>query len=619
MQEPSPAKLVIISGILTGQVFPLESTTTTFGRDASNTIGVPDAALSRLHCVFSLDREGWNVRDVGSSNGTFVNGQKIERQVLAEGDRISAGGCVLLFAREPIALGSIVAFDEDAALLPTTSLALRDAAYLDPLSAVPALHAREQHLQALLAISTAIHAVRDEGQLGRELLDLLFKALPAAEGAILRPGLGAALDIQAVRPDSGPGVVHVHAETVRRAISEDAGILCAATGSITSSVLAVPLSVPGRTLGAIYLTSRGGHRFTDEHLELATAVARISAIAIDNLRQRAALERETDRLQADLHFVHRMVGDSDALRQVEGLIAKVARVDTTVLITGETGTGKELAARAIHLRSGRARRPFVAINCAALTESLLESELFGHERGAFTGAIGQKKGKIELAEGGTVFLDEVGELAPGIQSKLLRVLQQRELERVGGTHPIAVDVRILSATNRDLDAGIASGTFRSDLYYRLNVVSIHVPPLRERREDIPRLARHFLSLYAPKSGRAVTSISSAAMERMLDYEWPGNIRELENAIERACVIGSSEQILQEDLPETLIDSATASQVVAAPGLHACVLEAKRQAVIAAFRQSGGNYTETARLLGIHPNYLHRLVRALHIKATLEEA
>ena len=383
------------------------------------------------------------------------------------------------------------------------------------------------------------------------------------------------------------------------------------------SVLAVPLAVQGRSLGAIYLTSRAGAAFTDDHLQLAAAVARISAVAIDNIRRFAALERETDRLQADLHLTHQLVGKSQAIGDVYARIAKVARVDTTVLITGETGTGKELAARAIHMNSSRARRPFVAINCAALTESLLESELFGHERGAFTGAVAQKKGRLELAEGGTVFLDEVGELAYALQSKLLRVLQHRELERVGGTHTIAVDLRILSATNRDLRAAVESGTFRQDLYYRLNVVSLHLPPLRERPGDVALLAHHFLAVYAPKAGRPVEAISAPAMQRMLDYDWPGNVRELENAIERACVLGSGEQIEPEDLPETLLDT-TGDGHAEGSGLQACVLAAKRQAVIASFRQAGGSYTETAKLLGVHPNYLHRLVRNLRIKATLED-
>ena len=477
MQDPTPAKLVVISGELTGQVYPLETTKVTFGRDSGNDIGMPDAALSRLHCVFSFEAEGWSLRDVGSSNGTFVNGRQIESHRLADGDRIAAGSSLLLFVRDANGLERTVAFDDEAPLPPTTRLALRDVVYFGASDVSPmALHPGEGGLKALLAIGLAIHAVRDEGQLHLQLLDLLFDALPAAEGAILRVAANRELDIQTVRPLSRRSLVHINVPTVRRAIGEGVGILSSGTASSNGppqsniaglrapSVLAVPLAVQGRSLGAIYLTSRAGAAFTDDHLQLAAAVARISAVAIDNIRRFAALERETDRLQADLHLTHQLVGKSQAIGDVYARIAKVARVDTTVLITGETGTGKELAARAIHMNSSRARRPFVAINCAALTESLLESELFGHERGAFTGAVGQKKGRLELAEGGTVFLDEVGELAYALQSKLLRVLQQRELERVGGTHTISVDLRILSATNRDLRAAVESGTFRQDLY-----------------------------------------------------------------------------------------------------------------------------------------------------------
>jgi transcriptional regulator with GAF, ATPase, and Fis domain len=628
MQERVPAKLVVIGGELAGHVYSLETTTVTFGRDSSNSIGVPDAALSRLHCVFSFEPDGWTVRDVGSSNGTFVNGRQVELHVLEDGDRIAAGSNLLLFAHDASALARAVAFDEDAPLTPTRRLALQDVIYFGSGSAPPALNHGAEGLKALLAISTAIHAVRDEGQLHVKLLDLLFEALPVAEGVILRPGANAELDIQAVRPVASPSLVHINSAVISRVMGEGVGILFTPTSGRTTaaeqvrpddarvpSVVAVPLSVQGQLLGLIYLTSRARAVFTDDHLQLAAAVARISSVAIDNLRRFGALERETERLQADLHLTCQMVGSSPAIAAVHTRIAKVARVDTTVLVTGETGTGKELAARAIHLNSTRARKPFVAINCAALTESLLESELFGHERGAFTGAVAQKKGRLELADGGTVFLDEVGELAFALQSKLLRVLQQRELERVGGTRTISVDLRILSATNRDLRAAVDAGTFRQDLYYRLNVVSIHVPPLRDRPGDIAMLARHFLAVYAPKSGRRITAISAQAMQRMLDYDWPGNVRELENAIERACVLGSSDQIQPEDLPETLID--TTSPPVEDSGLHACVLAAKRRAVITAFHRAGGSYIETARLLGVHPNYLHRLIRNLKIKTTLD--
>jgi Nif-specific regulatory protein len=288
-----------------------------------------------------------------------------------------------------------------------------------------------------------------------------------------------------------------------------------------------------------------------------------------------------------------------------------------VLITGETGTGKELVARAVHLNSDRARRPFVTINCASLTEPLLESELFGHERGAFTGAVAQKKGKLEVAEGGTVFLDEVGELAPALQSKLLRAVQQREFERVGGTRPIHVDVRFISATNRNLATEAAAGRFRSDLFHRLNVVQIDVPPLRDRRDDIPVLAGHFLGRFARKATRPLRGIAPDAMKHLAAYDWPGNVRELENAIERAVVLGSSDHILPEDLPEPVLETA-APRLSTLARFHDRVRDAKVRVIVDAFQEAGGNYTGAARLLGLHPNYLHRLIRNLDVKSVLEQ-
>jgi len=296
-------------------------------------------------------------------------------------------------------------------------------------------------------------------------------------------------------------------------------------------------------------------------------------------------------------------------------INRVAPKDTTVLIRGESGTGKELVARAIHRNSARANKPCVAINCAALAENLLESELFGHEKGSFTGAIAQKKGKLEVAEGGTVFLDEIGELAPLLQAKLLRVLQEREFERVGGTRTIKLDLRLITATNRDLDEEVKRGRFREDLYYRLNVVSLRMPPLRERREDIPLLASYFASKYSKRANRPVLGISTEARQCLANYDWPGNVRELENAIERAVVLGSSDLILPEDLPESVLDKAETATVGRA-AFHDSIREAKKRLIIEAVEQAGGNYTEAARLLDLHPNYLHRLIRNLNIKPLL---
>jgi Nif-specific regulatory protein len=411
-------------------------------------------------------------------------------------------------------------------------------------------------------------------------------------------------------------------------IRERAGVLCrqpstgqtSAPGSLpgaSAESLCVPLAARGHALGVLYVTRASADAaFNDSHLQLATAIAAIASIALDNVRHLAAVEREAAALRADLHATHNLVGNSEPMTRVYNLIGKIARSGTTVMIFGETGTGKELVARALHRNSERARGPFIAINCAALTESLLESELFGHERGAFTGAVAQKKGRLELADGGTVFLDEVAELAPALQSKLLRVLQEREFERVGGTRSITVNIRIISATNRRLAAEVAAGRFREDLFFRLNVISVDMPPLRERGNDIALLADHFISYYAEKMGRVVVGMSTPARQRLMTYAWPGNVRELENAIERAIVLGSSSVILPEDLPESLLEMPPAPGREL-PRFHEAVLETKKHAIIEAFRQAGRSYVETARLLGLHPNYLHRVIRNLELKDQLE--
>ena len=621
------SKIIVLSGVCSGEVFPLDAPEITLGRDADNTIGIPDPALSRRHCAFSHEAEGWLVRDMGSSNGTFVNGVQVQRQLLVEGDHITAGGSVLLYVERP----SLEVLDADAdgpVPLPTMRLEANQAAYLqreDPAEA--ARHGTERGLRLLLGISTTINSIRDEAQIHRELLDLLFQTMPAEEAAIVQVEEGDRLGVLAARSARIGEHVRLNAAAVRRAIIEGAALMytdgapdancpTAPLSSRARSQMAVPLGVRGRIVGAIQLTAHSEVAFSEDDLQLATAVGQISAIPIENVRRLAALQREADRLHADLQQTGRMIGESAAMQAVYSRLAKVARADSSVLITGETGTGKELAARAVHLNSSRARRPFVAVNCAALAETLLESELFGHERGAFTGAVSQKKGRFELADGGTLFLDEIGELAPPLQTKLLRVLQERDFERVGGTRTIKVDVRVISATHRDLAKEVADGRFRPDLYFRLNVVSINLPPLRERVDDIARLAEHFVKVHGRKADRQVRGICSAALQAMLKYEWPGNVRELENAIERAIVLGSTEEILLDDLPEAICEAAL-SKTVRPDHLHGRVLDVKRRSIIDAFRRAGGNYTETARLLDVHPNYLHRLIRNLGIKSQLE--
>ena len=311
-----------------------------------------------------------------------------------------------------------------------------------------------------------------------------------------------------------------------------------------------------------------------------------------------------------------IVADSALMRDLLNFVRRVALSEaTTVLIEGENGTGKDLIAKTLHYQSVRQAEPFIAINCAAIPETLLESELFGYEKGAFTGAVAQKKGKLDVAEGGTVFLDEIGELAPELQAKLLRVVQQREFERVGGTRTLKLDVRLIAATNRDLNAEVRRGAFREDLYHRLNVVALHVPALRVHAEDIPALARHFLEQAAVRCRRRVSAISPEAERYMMSYSWPGNVRELENAIERAVVLGQSDVILLEDLPETILESASIPEVPGA--LQSSVTESKRQSIVEAWRQSNGDHNRAAARLHIHPNSLRRLIRSLHLRDMLQ--
>ncbi len=382
--------------------------------------------------------------------------------------------------------------------------------------------------------------------------------------------------------------------------------------------MCVPLALPHKTLGVIYLDKYDTvTAFDEHHLQMVAAIASIAAAAIENVRRGERLESENRRLIKEINVHHQMIGESRRMRELLQFIAKVADAEASVLLLGESGTGKELAARAIHASGSRAQKPFVAVNCATLMDTLLESELFGHEKGAFTGAVALKKGKLEIADGGTVFLDEVGELAPNVQAKLLRALQERQFERVGGTRPIKVDIRVVAATNRDLEEAARLGTFRRDLYYRLNVVSFVIPPLRERREDIPLLANYFAAESSRRAKRRQVRVSAEARSCLLNYSWPGNVRELENAIERAVVLGSTDMILPEDLPETLLETAAPASPPFAK-FYDALREIKKKMLLDALHEAGGNYGEAAKLLGIHPNNLHRLLRNLGLKHAQEK-
>jgi len=324
--------------------------------------------------------------------------------------------------------------------------------------------------------------------------------------------------------------------------------------------------------------------------------------------ERRALEREVAFLRSEVartHDLDEIVGQHPAMERLHGLVAQVARTSSTVLVTGESGTGKELVARAIHLQSARREQPFVAVTPAAMPESLIESELFGHERGAFTGAHQRKLGKFELAQGGTLFLDEIGALRPELQVKLLRVLQEREIERVGGTRAVRIDVRVIAATNTDLKEAVSRGAFRDDLYYRLNVVHVVVPPLRERISDIPPLVDHFIRRDNKRFNKRIQGLSPEALTALHAYRWPGNVRELENVIERCAVLAEGPVVRLNDLPLDVLLPQQATKVRAAEALplNEATDQFERQMVLRVLDSVSWNLTEAGRILAIHRNSL----------------
>ncbi len=367
-----------------------------------------------------------------------------------------------------------------------------------------------------------------------------------------------------------------------------------------TSIICVPLWINDSVIGAIYLDSRANRqRFTDDNLNFINIFARMAAIAVDYARSYSELYKEKQRLQSELHLswtFDEIIGKSPKMIEVYKLMRRVINSDISVLLEGESGTGKELVARALHYNGPRRDKPFIAQFCGNLSENLLESELFGHKKGSFTGAISDKKGLFEIANGGTFFLDEIADISPSIQAKLLRVLQEGEIRRVGDTESRKVDVRIISATNKSLKNEVDTGKFREDLFYRLNVITILLPPLRERLGDIPLLAQHFLKKYAGKNKIQLKKITPKAMQALSNYHWPGNVRELENTIERSLILSEGDTISVDDL--FIPDAENLSQK------PKTLKDYEREIVLKTLDDSGGNKTKTAEILGVSLRWLH---------------
>ncbi len=386
------------------------------------------------------------------------------------------------------------------------------------------------------------------------------------------------------------------------------------TGFVTRSIIAAPLIISGKTIGVIeVLNKKDSQQWTEEDKNLLLIIAYQSAQVIQNAQNHLRIHEYKDLLKDEIDSRYALIGHSEQFKNLLSLTEKVAQSNASVLILGENGTGKELLARYIHRLSQRREKPFIAVSCAAIPATLLESELFGYEKGAFTGALTQHKGRFELAHQGTIFLDEIGDLLPETQSKLLRVLQEREFERLGGTKTIKVDVRVIAATNQNLEEKIKQKLFREDLFYRLNVFPIYVPPLRDRKDDIIILAEHFLDYYAKQMNKDIKKFSDEVIERLIQYPWPGNVRELQNVIERAVVLTNTDTIKSEAL--MLPSEPIELPLTYDKSLKDAVEEFKLKYIKEAIKKCGGNQRKASRILKIQPTYLSRL---LHKKNNISE-
>ncbi len=603
---------VIIRELGSERAVPITEPEITIGRSRQNQIKLFTEQASRQHCrILRLDIGRYKIRDIQSSNGTYVNGQRIDEKELADGDAIGVGGATIVFrAGEP---------GGPAPAIPEIST-----------SRIP-LH--DRNVQLLIQTIVSAASSTDLGSFLVPAVDNVVEIAEAERGVLfMKEGAGELLPVVARDGKRKPLVELVglsrsipqQVYDTRRAIflldtegekepvqSQSVSIYHLRT------VMCAPLRVGEKVLGVLYVDNHAKTReYSATDLAIFEAVASYLALTIENMRaaqearrkeddRRKTLEQENVLLRSALSNRRHLIGECPAMKQTYDTLRKVAPTEATVLLLGESGTGKEAIAHVLHDLSPRCEKPFVVIDCAAIPETLLESELFGYQRGAFTGAQSDKPGKFEVASGGTVFLDEIGELSLALQAKLLRALEQRVVTRVGGVDPISVDVRIVTATNRNLQEMVAQNKFRQDLLFRLKVVSLTLPPLRERGEDILLLADHFLTEANQANGRHVKGFSEEARQALKMHRWEGNIRELKNRIEQAVILTDREYVSTEDL--NLV-----GQTGQFHSLESAREQFERTYLVKALAANGGNVTHTARSLDISRQHLQNLIKKYNI-------
>jgi len=629
------AYLIARQGEVRGEFWALEpGQKLTLGRSPDNRIVLRDDQASRNHAEVFPQADGWAVRDLGSRNGTRVNGQLISKPTrVTFNDTILVGGSEFVLADnppEPVAGEAPTLADlEKEPVEPKKKHGLaitvrlsRSRLLTESESQLLAQPRVAHDLTRLYRLGLAMGAAKDLKALSETVLDGLLGETRADTGAVLMLETGRELALVAYR---GKQTYHKVSDFISDAVMRSQeGVLAHDVSSDRAlknrqsleeigaeSVICVPIRSDERVTGVVHLYSTDPTRaLQKDDLDFTLAVVHQLSQVVAELKEREILREENERLRENLRAETELVGQSLAMDAIKQQIARVAPTNSTVLIRGESGVGKELVARAVHLNSPRRGGPLICLNCAAITETLLESELFGHEKGAFTGATEQKIGKFESAHRGTIFLDEIGEMRPGTQSKLLRVLEGQPFERVGGGKSITVDVRVVAATNVDLELAMKEGRFRQDLFHRLHVIEIRVPPLRERTEDVPVLANHFLSRLSQEVGRRLRGFSDDAMRILMRYDWPGNVRELRNVIERAVVLGTGEEIGDKDVflsPTMGLPAAPTGEY-----LPKTLDDMERGHIAATLAHTDWNKSQTATILGIERSTLDRKIQRYNL-------